>query len=399
MRPAPLLACLCILAGPAAAQSPPPVTAPFRIHAVAKGIGQGYQALVTDMNHDGRPDIIALGLTAGTLAWYENPGWTPHVITTTATTPKMVILDAADIDGDGIPEIALAYDFNANPTRSAGSIAILHHDGDPRGPWKIWRAIDRVPATHRLAFADVDGSGRLALAAAPILNAKSTGFADPGHLPTPLMIYRPQNGWRREVVTRANRGVVHGLHAFDWFGDGRQELFTQGYSGVYMHMWRGGRWRRTLLVPGNVAPWPKGGASDMAAGWLHGRRFFVTIEPFHGNMVAVYTPDGHGGYARNVIETGLKNGHALTLVDVDGDGVPEIVAGGNGSPTSMYFYKATDASARHWTRMQMDDDMAPASCVTADIAGTGHHNDVVCQDMRPPYWLKWYEYTGPYMAR
>ena len=109
-------------------------------------------------------------------------------------------------------------------------------------------------------------------------------------------------------------------------------------------------------------------------------------------------PDGKGGYGRQIIDDKLVNGHALTLVDVDGDGIPEIVAGGNGSSSNMFFYKATDATGQVWTRYQMDDDMAPASCVTADIKSYWQDNDVVCQDMRAPYWLKWYEYNGKLAA-
>ena len=68
-----------LLAAAADAQTAlPPVTAPFTIHRVAQGIGQGYSLVVTDMNHDGKPDLVALGLTANAITWYENPSWTPH---------------------------------------------------------------------------------------------------------------------------------------------------------------------------------------------------------------------------------------------------------------------------------------------------------------------------------
>jgi hypothetical protein len=111
-------------------------------------------------------------------------------------------------------------------------------------------------------------------------------------------------------------------------------------------------------------------------------------------MVVVHMPDGKGGYTRQVIDDQIANGHALTLVDTDGDGNDEIVAGGNRSSQSMYFYKAADATGQNWTRFQMDDDMAPAACATADIKGSGRATDVVCLDMRDPGWLKWYEYSG-----
>jgi hypothetical protein len=402
MRRSGLLAGLCLaaLCTSAAAQprasgaALPPVTAPFVIHHVAKGIGQGYSEVVADFNHDGKPDIAALGLTADAIYWYENPSWKRHLIITAKDAPKPVYMDAADIDGDGIPEIVLAFHFNTDPHKDSGTVAILHHDGDPRRPWKIARVIDNVPSDHRVRFADIEGNGRPAIIIAPILAGTATGFPDPDRNVTPLYAYRPETGWKRETVSLENHGVSHGLDIQDWFGDGRQDVMTSGYEGTAVHEFKDGKWVRTLLTRGKDAPWPGGGSSDVAMGHVGGRKFYVTIEPFHGNMLVVHMPDGHGGYGRNVIDTTLANGHALTLADVDGDGTDEIVAGGNRSSQSLYFYKAADASGRHWTRYQMDDDMAPAACRTADLKGTGKRTDVVCLDMRDPGWLTWYEYAG-----
>lgn len=383
-----------LLAVPAAAQPAPAVTAPFIIHPIAKGIGQGYSQAIADFNHDGKPDIAALGLTAGAIYWYENPTWTPHLIVTAKDAPKPVYMDAADIDGDGIPEILLAFRFNTDPHKDAGTVAILHHDGDPTRPWKIARTIDNVPADHRVRFADIDGSGHPAIIIAPILAGTATGFPDPDRNVTPLYVYRAQTGWKRETITLENHGVVHGIDIQDWSGDGRQDLITSGYSGTAIHTYKDGRWTRTLLTLGKDAPWPGGGTSDMMMGHVAGQKFYATIEPFHGNLLVVHLPDGQGGFTRQAIDDSLANGHALTLVDVDGDGSDEIVAGGNRSSQSLYFYKA-DSTGRHWTRYQMDDDMAPAACHTVDLKGTGKRTDVVCLDMRDPGWLKWYEYKAP----
>jgi hypothetical protein len=129
-------------------------------------------------------------------------------------------------------------------------------------------------------------------------------------------------------------------------------------------------------------------------GKIKGKQFFATIEPFHGNMVVVYTQDPLGHYQRNVIDDSLVNGHTLSLVDVDGDGVPEIVASGSGTRNGLFFYRATDASGQRWQRMLMDNDMSAQGCVAADIKGTGRSSDVVCIDTRGSNSLKWYEYQG-----
>jgi len=380
----------------ATAQAPaplPPVTAPFTIHHVAKGIGQGYSQVIADMNHDGKPDIVALGLTADAIYWYENPTWTPHLIITAQDAPKPVYMDAADIDGDGIPEIVLAFHFNTDPHKDTGQVAILHHDGNPTRPWKITRTIDNVPSDHRVRFADISGNGKPAIVIAPILAGTATGFPDPDRNVTPLYVYRPENDWKRETITLENHGVSHGLNIQKLSGPG-QAVMTSGYEGTNIHEYKNGKWVRTPLTKGLDAPWPGGGSSDVMFGHLGGKRFYVTIEPFHGNMVVVHMPDGKGGYTRQVIDDQLANGHALTLVDTDGDGNDEIVAGGNRSSQSMYFYRAVDTSGQKWTRFQMDDDMAPAACHTVDLKSTGKLTDVVCLDMRDPGWLTWYEYNG-----
>jgi hypothetical protein len=369
---------------------PPAITAPFTAHTVATGITGGYQVVAADINHDGKVDLIGLGLGADSLAWYENPSWAAHVI---VSVPHMVNLDAADLDGDGIPEIGLAYGFSPNPPKSRGNNGIIHSNGDPRGPWTL-REIDQEPATHRVRFVDIDGNGKKVLVIAPILNIKASGFPDPDHLPTPLLMYRPGD-WKREVITEENKGVVHPLLAFDWYGDGRQDALTAGYSGVFVNsLSKDGKWKRLEITPGNPAEWPNGGAGEVVVGKIGGKQFFVTIEPFHGNMVVVYTQDSQGQYQRNVIDSSLVTGHALTLVDVDGDGIPEIVAGGNGSRANLFFYRATDATGHQWQKMLMDNDMSAQSCVTADIKGDKRKNDVVCIDGKAPNSLKWYQYQG-----
>ena len=66
-------------------QGPPPAPlgppAPFYPHVVASGLRGGYQVVATDMNKDGKVDLIGIGSQNPELIWYENPYWTPHVIT------------------------------------------------------------------------------------------------------------------------------------------------------------------------------------------------------------------------------------------------------------------------------------------------------------------------------
>ncbi|MEO8127861.1 MAG: FG-GAP repeat protein, partial [Bryobacteraceae bacterium] len=52
----------------------------FVEHTLANDLKGGYQVVVADMNHDGKPDLIALASGMKDLIWFENPRWERHVI-------------------------------------------------------------------------------------------------------------------------------------------------------------------------------------------------------------------------------------------------------------------------------------------------------------------------------
>jgi hypothetical protein len=383
--------------GAAQATERPPITAPFIQHVIAVGVRGGYQVIAADVNHDGKVDAIGLS-QSGDLVWYENPSWTPHIILSESQSQSLAGLpqwhmvngDAADLDGDGFPEIALAYGFNANAPISTGNIGILHNDG--KDDWTL-REIGRVPATHRVRFGEIDG--KKILYVAPVLNETETaGLANPGHLPVPLYLYRPVAGgaWGREIISNENMGLVHAVLPYDWDGTGRQDVLTAGFSGVFVHRPnRDGSWTRFSITAGDTAPWPGSGASEIAVGRIGDKQFFATVEHFHGHMVVVYTQDAKGVYQRHVIDDGLVSGHALVMADFDGDGVPEIVAAGDGDRANLFYYKALDPEGHEWRKMLIDNDMAASSCVVADINGD-RRPDLLCMDNRSPNYIKWYEY-------
>src|ERR1700745_3196491 len=81
----------------------------FEAHTIGTELRGGYQVVVADLNKDGKPDLIAVAQGLPELVWYENPGWQRHVIA--GDMKQMINAAAYDIDGDGIPEIALAQGF------------------------------------------------------------------------------------------------------------------------------------------------------------------------------------------------------------------------------------------------------------------------------------------------
>jgi hypothetical protein len=336
--------------------------------------------VVADLNHDGRPDLIALASGMPELVWYENPTWERHVIA--GGLSRMINCAALDVDGDGIPEIVLASEFSNQAKDSIGIVSVLRHNGDPRQPWTITE-IDRLPTSHRLRIAKIDGGP------AVVVNAALTGphASGPDYRgQTPLVFYRPGE-WKRELISDENSGIVHGIWIMDWDGDGRDEILTAGFNGIdRFQLGKDGRWSRTEIAKGDAAPWPKSGSSDIAVGRLAKERFLAAIEPWHGNQVAIYRSK-KSAWQRNVIDDSLVDGHTILTADLNGDGRDEVIAGYRGEGRSVRIYYS---DGDRWTRAILDDGgMAAAACAVADL-NADRRPDIVCIGSATAN-LKWYE--------
>jgi hypothetical protein len=356
----------------------------FIAHTIDTGLSGGYQVVVADLNRDGKPDIIALASGLKELQWYENPGWTKHVLVTGINQP--INAAAYDVDGDGIPEIALAHEFSNVYARSLGIVSILTHQGDPTGLWSI-KEIDRVPTSHRLRFADIEGTGKKVLVNFPLIGSKAIAPDYRDHVS--LLMYRPGE-WKREVITDSEEGVVHGILATAWDGGERESLLSASFLGVYALQFDRGQWKRTPVAKGDPTDWPKGGSSDVIVGHLGLERFLATIEPWHGNKVVIYRQD-KGGWTRHVIDEAITDGHTIVAGDFDGDGRDELIVGERQGKRSTYLYRVTNAEEDTWSKQPLDDGgMAAAGCAVADL-NADKRPDVVCIGTATAN-LKWYEH-------
>ncbi|MBS1858458.1 MAG: VCBS repeat-containing protein [Acidobacteria bacterium] len=353
---------------PLAAAAPP---AAFTAHAIASDLRGGYQVVVADLNHDGRPDLIAVASGMPELVWYENPGWQRHVLATGVN--RMI---NCVVVGN---EIVLASEFNNEAKNSRGIVSVLRPGADVTQAWTVTE-IDRIPTSHRLRLAHL-GGGRTIVVNAALTAATASGPDFRGA--TPLVYYVPGEWKRHEIGTI--EGLVHGIFVTDWNRDGRDDLLMAGFSGILLFSpKKDGTWSRTEIAKGDPAPWPKSGASDITVGHLGKRRFLATIEPWHGNEVAVYTERGKQ-WERKVIDTSLTDGHTVQTADFNRDGNDEIVAGFRGAPHSVYLYNWSGAD---WTRGVLDEGgMGAAACAVADLNGDGRE-DIACIDGTR---LKWYE--------
>jgi FG-GAP-like repeat len=357
----------------------------FTAHEIGTGLRGGYQVVIADLNKDGKPDIIALASGLPELLWFENPGWQRHVLASGVA--QLINASVYDVDGDGIPEIAVAQGFTTSPKTSKGQVGLLTHGADVTAPW-TYKEIDAVPTAHRLRWVDADGSGKKLLAMAPLIGLESV----PPDYKTPVSIYFYRApDWKREVISDSFTGLLHGIEPMPWEGLKGQALLSAGFMGISLHTFAGGKWTQTELTKGDPAPWPKSGTSDVALGKLGAQKILAAIEPWHGNQIVIYRQTG-STWARQMIDDTIADGHTIVTLDVDNDGRDEVVVGQRGGARSLMLYTASADSAT-WSKRAIDEGgMAGAGCATADL-NADKRADIVCIGTATAN-LKWYENTG-----
>ncbi len=370
----------------------------FRTHVIEGKIPGGYSVLIADINHDGRPDVIGLTSRITELAWYENPSWTRHVLI--RDMKGLVNMAAADIDGDGIPEIALENEFSMIAAQSPGLVWLLKHQGDPRELWKPIK-VDALITSHHVAWADIDGDSTKELINAPLIGPKAVAPKYEDHVP--LVYYRvPKNlegEWKRFLIDATLYGVLHRVRVVKWTPGKRDQLLTAGFDGIVLHQASGSgdnvHWENKRLAKGHQEEAPRAGTSDVAMGNRKGRRFLAAVEPWHGNEVVVYTQAAGGEWQRRVIYNELKEGHEVCVGDFNGDGRDDIVAGdrAKGEISSAHVFYSSDDSGAQWKHEVLDPmGMSASGCGVADINGDGRLDIVMIGGATAN--IKWYENLG-----
>ena len=351
----------------------------FKEQVVDPDVGVCYALTIADLNGDGKPDLVVVTEKPDQVVWYENPTWKRRVIL--EKSPELpVCVQALDVDGDGKLELILGADWPINPkTKISGTVWLLQRPDDLDKPWTPLQ-IDEEATMHRMRVIDVEGKGRKELVCSPLHGKGTTTGDGPGA--SLFILRRPANPfkdkWTREVIAN-DIHINHNVWPIDWDGDGKEEMLSAGYEGVFVLKRTGeGKWDRTKIGDGDPA---KKGAGEIKPGRLPGgKRYITTVEPWHGHSCAVYIePDKAGEpWRRQVLVENHKGGHALWTADLTGTKVDSLVIGFRGVPEGkkedcvVYVFHPLDAKGEKWEKKVLDEKgLGSEDIACFDLNGDG----------------------------
>jgi hypothetical protein len=292
---------------------------------------------VYDFNQDGWPDVIVYGFPGAECAWYENPKgaeghWQKHVI--------LDVLDNespgfVDVTGDGKPEILCC---------SKGYIGYAEADWkNPAAPWKFHAVSPKGEYqrfTHGIGTGDINGDGRI-----DILE-KDGWWEQPKSLENDPV-------WTKHPFHFADAGAQ--ILVYDVNGDGLNDVITSINAHGY-----GLSWYEQFRVNGVI-----------------GFREHVIL-----NKDA--TPNAFG--------VAFSQLHSLALIDMDGDGLKDIVTGkrfwahgkngpdpdSNGAAVLYWFKLVRPAKGQAmFVPYQIDNDSGVGTEVTVGYVSDKKYPDVV----------------------
>ncbi|SMD43925.1 Repeat domain-containing protein [Aquiflexum balticum DSM 16537] len=303
-----------------------PTEPKFEIQEIDSDVAIGYGLAIGDVDGDGKPDILLVDKTE--IVWYRNGDWKRFVMVENLTEFDNVCIAARDINGNGRVEVAVGAQWNPGETSDPEKSGSVHYLIRPDDPTQKWTPVQlhHEPTVHRMRWAKT-ADNNYQLIVLPLhgrgnkmgqgAGVKVLAYQPPGD---------PTQAWTTQLID-ASMHLTHNLDIVELEDGSGESILVGGREGVKIFSFREGKWTNQSKVERLV--------KDNAVGELRlqhlpsGNKALATVEPMHGNMVAVYeTKEINNDHPTRIeLDASLKDGHAIGWGDFLGNGVQQVVAG------------------------------------------------------------------------
>ncbi len=342
----------------------------FEAQTIDSRVSIGYGLAIGDVDGDKKPDILLADKTQ--IVWYRNGDWQRFVMAENLTTRDNVAIAARDITGDGKVEVAVGAQWNPNETsnnQQSGAIFYLIRPEDPTQRWEAV-ALPHQPTTHRMKWVRL-ADAKYSLVVVPLHGRGNRSGEGAGvRLLAYLKPENPRDVWPT-VLLDERLNMTHNFDVVPLPGTKSEQLFIGGRQGAIVIAPRAGQWIPSERVK---AVGVEHGIGEIRQGRLGSVEFLTTIEPMHGNELAVYVLGKQP--QRYLLTDGFREGHALATGDLLGLGRDQIVAGWRNPDASgkvgIKLFVPLDVTGTRWQPHVIDDNkMATEDLTVADLDGDG----------------------------
>ena len=320
-----------------------------------------YAVQLADLNGDGKPDIIVSELTAPAANVLLNHGDGTFAPPVTYGLPGFAeIIAVSDLNGDGLPDLAISYDTSTSTTTTLGVEVLLNTGGGAFGVPVNEVVYDGPFLTYEgsdLAVADLDGDGLPDLAVAQtgsnaisvLLNTGGGTFAAPVEHPTagmpaalsthdlngdglPDLVFDDDN-----VGVMLNTGGGTFAAEVDYAGggytvadvnhDGSPDLLLLSTTTVTVQLNHGDG---TFAAP--ITAYTSTTAGAVRVGDMNGDGLPDLVTEW-GNSLSVWLGHGDGTFGQSSGYPSGPSAVVVALADMNGDGRLDVVL--ETSPTDM----------------------------------------------------------------
>ena len=317
-----------------------------------------YSVAAADVNGDGIPDLVVankFGNSVSVLLGNGNGTFQAQQTFSTGANSDPVSVAVADVNGDGKPDLVVANSFNS-------TVGVLLGNGN--GTFAAQQTFATGASPYSVAVADVNGDGKPDLIVANVVGN------------TVGVLLGNGNGTFQSQQTFSAGGAAS-VAVADVNGDGKPDLIVANYFSYNVGVLLGNG-NGTFQAQQTFATGAGSDPTSVAVADVNGDgKPDLIVANFNGSSVSVLLGNGNGTFqAQQTFSTGA-NSHPLSVAvaDVNGDGKPDlIVANASSDSVSVLLGNGNGTFAAQQT---FATGSSPFSVAVSDVNGDGKADLVV----------------------